>query len=108
MIPNPSLDCSYVVLNFWPNLSLVVLTKLFLQKQACVCFANFIRFTLFYFCFIQPTTFAVVFTFPRVLKNSLGKLNDIKLSLFTRLVNKRFLLILIVKWNVDFLFVAIF
>ena len=30
MIPNPSLDCSYVVLNFWPNLSLVVLIKLFL------------------------------------------------------------------------------
>ena len=25
MIANPSLDCSYVVLNFWPNLSLVVL-----------------------------------------------------------------------------------
>ena len=30
MIPNPSLDCSYVVLNFWPNLSLVVLIELFL------------------------------------------------------------------------------
>ena len=30
MIPNPSLDCSYVVLNFWPNLSLVILIKLFL------------------------------------------------------------------------------
>ena len=30
MIPNPSLDCFYVVLNFWPNLSLVVLIKLFL------------------------------------------------------------------------------
>ena len=33
-IPNPNLDCSYVVLNFWPNLSLfdfcsykIVLTK---------------------------------------------------------------------------------
>ena len=23
VIPNPSLDCSYVVLNFWPNLSFV-------------------------------------------------------------------------------------
>ena len=30
MIPNPSLDCSYVILNFWANLSLVVLIKLFL------------------------------------------------------------------------------
>ena len=30
MIPNPSLDCSCVVLNFWPNLSLVFLIKLFL------------------------------------------------------------------------------
>ena len=29
MIPNPSLDCSYAVLNFWPNLSLVPI-KLFL------------------------------------------------------------------------------
>ena len=39
MIPNPSLDCSYVVLNFWPNLSLVVLIKLFLlliKKKACI------------------------------------------------------------------------
>ena len=27
MIPNPSLDCSYVVLNFWPNLSIVILIK---------------------------------------------------------------------------------
>ena len=34
MIPNPSLDCSYVVLNFWPNLSLVVLIKLFLYKKS--------------------------------------------------------------------------
>ena len=33
MIPNPSLDCSYVVLHFWPNLSLVVLIKLFLSKN---------------------------------------------------------------------------
>ena len=33
MIPNPSLDCSYVVLNFWANLSLDVLIKLFLQKK---------------------------------------------------------------------------
>ena len=34
MIPNPSrLDCSDVVLNFWPNLSLAVLIKLFLQKK---------------------------------------------------------------------------
>ena len=31
MIPNPSPDYSYVVLNFWPNLSLVVLIKLFLN-----------------------------------------------------------------------------
>ena len=30
MIPNPNLDCSYVVFSFWPNLSLVVLIKLFL------------------------------------------------------------------------------
>ena len=30
MMPNPSLDCSYVVLNFWANLNLVVLIKLFL------------------------------------------------------------------------------
>ena len=29
-IPNPSLGCSYIVLNVWPNLSLVVLIKLFL------------------------------------------------------------------------------
>ena len=34
MIPNPSLDCSCVVLNFWPNLSLVVLIKLFFKKKA--------------------------------------------------------------------------
>ena len=30
IIPNPSLDFSYVVLNFWPNLCLVVLIKLLL------------------------------------------------------------------------------
>ena len=30
MIPNPNLDCSYVVLIFWSNLSLVVLIELFL------------------------------------------------------------------------------
>ena len=36
MITNPSLDRSYVVLNFWPNLSLVVLIKLsFFLKKAC-------------------------------------------------------------------------
>ena len=28
MIPNPSLDCSYVVRKFWANLSLVVLIKM--------------------------------------------------------------------------------
>ena len=34
MIPNPSLDCSYAVLNFWPNLSLVVLImKIVLMKK---------------------------------------------------------------------------
>ena len=33
MIPNPSLDCSYAVLNFWPNLSLVVLIKLYFVKK---------------------------------------------------------------------------
>ena len=27
MIPNPSLNCFFVVLNFWPYLSLVVLIK---------------------------------------------------------------------------------
>ena len=45
MIPNPSPDYSYVVLNFWPNLSLVVLIKLFLNLGdapfdsvwVCVC-----------------------------------------------------------------------
>ena len=36
MIHIPSPDCSYVVLNFWPNLSLVVLIKLFLY--ACKLF----------------------------------------------------------------------
>ena len=30
MIPNPSLDCSYVVLNFWAHLSLIVLIELLL------------------------------------------------------------------------------
>ena len=30
IIPNSSLDCSYIVLCFWPNLSLVVLIELFL------------------------------------------------------------------------------
>ena len=30
MIPNPNLDYSSVVLNFWPNLSLVALIKLLL------------------------------------------------------------------------------
>ena len=35
MIPNLNLYCSYVVLNFWPNLSLVLI-KLFLYKKACV------------------------------------------------------------------------
>ena len=30
LIPSPSLDFSYVVLNFWPNLRLAVLIKLFL------------------------------------------------------------------------------
>ena len=40
MIPNTILDCSYVVLNFWPNLSLVVLVliekaflRLYLAKK---------------------------------------------------------------------------
>ena len=33
MIPNPSLEFSYIVLNFWPNLSLIVLIKLFLLKN---------------------------------------------------------------------------
>ena len=37
MILNPSLDCSYVVLNLWPNLSLVVLIKLFLYKKKKPC-----------------------------------------------------------------------
>ena len=42
MFPNPSLDWSYVVLNFWPNLNLVALIKLFLLKKSvyvytCVC-----------------------------------------------------------------------
>ena len=35
MIPYTSLDCSYVVLHFWPNLSLVLI-KLFLYKNKCV------------------------------------------------------------------------
>ena len=36
MIPNPSLDCSYIFLNFWANLSLVDLLKLFFNiKKAC-------------------------------------------------------------------------
>ena len=39
MIHIPSPDCSYVVLNFWPNLSLVVLIKLFLY--ACKLFFFF-------------------------------------------------------------------
>ena len=34
IIPNPSLDCSYVVLTFWPNLSLVVLIKLFQKDKS--------------------------------------------------------------------------
>ena len=33
IIPNPSLDCFLLVLNFWSNLSLVVLIKLFLHKK---------------------------------------------------------------------------
>ena len=33
MIPNPSLDCSYVVLNFRANYSRVVLIKLFFKKK---------------------------------------------------------------------------
>ena len=32
-IPSPRLDCSHVVLNFWPNLSLIVLIKLFLYNK---------------------------------------------------------------------------
>ena len=34
MIPNLSQDCSYIILNFWPNLSLVVLIKVFLLKKS--------------------------------------------------------------------------
>ena len=34
MIPNPSLGCSYVVLNFWANLSLV------LKKVFCLTFLS--------------------------------------------------------------------
>ena len=41
MIPNPSLHCSYVVLNFWPNLSLV-LTNIVLVK-ACTVATNCIN-----------------------------------------------------------------
>ena len=41
MIPNPSLDCSYVVLNFWPNLSHVILLKLFLLKDKRVELSHF-------------------------------------------------------------------
>ena len=33
VIPNPSLDCYYVVFNFFPNLSLVLI-KLFLLKKS--------------------------------------------------------------------------
>ena len=33
MIPNPSLEYSYVVLNLWPNLSFVVLIKLLLAYK---------------------------------------------------------------------------
>ena len=33
MIPNPSLDCSYVVLNVWPNLSLVLIKKSVYSSQ---------------------------------------------------------------------------
>ena len=40
MIPNPILDCSYVVFNFWPSLSLVVLVKLFLQRKVCMVFVQ--------------------------------------------------------------------
>ena len=36
MIPNPSLDCSYVVLNFWPNLSLVLIYKIVLVKKRVI------------------------------------------------------------------------
>ena len=33
MFRSPSLDCSHAVLNFWPNLSLTVLIKLFLYNK---------------------------------------------------------------------------
>ena len=33
MIPNPSLDCYCALLNFWPNLSLVVLIRLFVYTS---------------------------------------------------------------------------
>ena len=36
MISNPSLDCSYVVLNFWPNLSLVLMYKIVLVKKRVI------------------------------------------------------------------------
>ena len=36
----PSLNCSYLVRNFWANLSLVVLIKLFLKKEACTILAG--------------------------------------------------------------------
>ena len=37
VIPNPILNCSYVVLNFWTNLNLVLM-KLFLLKKCVYVF----------------------------------------------------------------------
>ena len=36
MIPNRSLDFSYVILNFWPNLSLAVFIDCSYNKKACI------------------------------------------------------------------------
>ena len=46
MIPNSSLDCSYVVPNFWPNLSLIVLYKINLIKEACISIFNYQMFII--------------------------------------------------------------
>ena len=37
MIPNPSLDCSYVVLNFWPDFyGQIFMASSYKKKRVCV------------------------------------------------------------------------
>ena len=56
MIPNPSLDCSYVVFNFWPKLFEPRCPyKIILIKKACIAVSNVSPSPLICICFCVPS-----------------------------------------------------